>query len=459
MQLSNLISIGVVENDNSDRNQITRIVNSICLVLAFFALIFGIGSYLLDLNSSLMILSFINFFFQTIPIFLNKIGKHNLARVLVILLSYLIIAAFSIIFGPEVHFQYFLTSTIVTPLILLASTKKVYQYSITALGILIWIGIEIYGILHPPIILLEPIVSNSIRISIDIFVVLTVFAVVAIFSSEKQNFYKKLQSVNSELSSATSKTNASLNYAKKMQNNLLKPNYEVSKLFKNFIVYNQPKDIIGGDTYWMIKKGKYKFLAVIDCTGHGVPGALMTMMVHAALNDISKSSEIKKPSEILTELHNRIFENLNQSAEDRLTQDGCDIAICRFNQDENDFIYAGAGIPLYIVDHATVIKIKSNYRSIGGKLYTNKSVHNTFKDHTLTISPNQTYFLLTDGIEDQLNFKNEAYGSKRLAKTLVKTNQLGAKSASQLIGNDFKEWKGATEQLDDTLLIGIKLNR
>lgn len=457
MFLNKIISAGVSSEISSEDSQIIRIVNSVCIALSVFCLLFAIGIIVLDFPSVLLVLTFITFSFQVIPIILNSLGYYIWAKIGLIVLSFLIIFIFSVLFGPKIHFHYYLISTISTPLIFLTKEKKNIKYFLSAFGLLIWIAVEVYGAFYPPIIELADFASTTIRIATDLFVITIVFYLIFIFTSEKKLFLEQLQKANSLLEIEKERSRQELQYARKIQTNLLVPISEFNSIYDKLIIFNQPKDIIGGDTYWNFQIEGYEYIAVIDCTGHGVPGGLMTTMIHSSLNEIVKLKVVKTPSEILTELNLRVYDNLNQSSINNFSQDGCDIGLCRINHRNNQFLFSGAGISLQIKDEFEIKKVQSNYRSIGGKLINPKMLKDPFIDQSVDLNSNNTYFLYTDGIEDQLNRNNEAYGSERLEESLIKISELTSDKAINYLMEDFNSWKKDTPQLDDTLLIGFKL--
>lgn len=249
----------------------------------------------------------------------------------------------------------------------------------------------------------------------------------------------------------------SLDYAQKIQKSILPDITEIENCIPNIFVYNQPKDVIGGDFFWVFKKDNLFYIATIDCTGHGVPGALMSMTVHSLINEIVHTEGIKNPSNILSTLHEKIFKTLRQHKGDEYSQDGCDLSILRLDYDKDELTYAGAHNDIYLHDGTNLDVLKVDRKSIGGlsMLGESKSTRE-FTEHTIPLPKNSLIVLTSDGIPDQLNLKNEAFGNNELDKFIYEAHPLKAPQMRALFETKINAFTKGVKQQDDQLLIGIK---
>lgn len=244
----------------------------------------------------------------------------------------------------------------------------------------------------------------------------------------------------------------SINYAKRIQQAILPSDSEVKKmLFESFVLY-MPKDVVSGDFYWVEKKNNKVLFAAIDCTGHGVPGAFMSMIGNTLLNEIVNDRGITKPSEILEQLREGIIKALKQTGESGENQDGMDIAICALEGKKLE--YAGANNPLWIISNAGLTEIKADKQPIGIYYGTPKP----FTNHVVDLNIGDSVYIFTDGYADQIGGELQKKFKYKQLQELIEKNctsdmQLQQKIYYQVIN----DWKGQLEQVDDILLMGIRI--
>lgn len=260
----------------------------------------------------------------------------------------------------------------------------------------------------------------------------------------------------------------SIRYAKRIQLATLPYSDIIKKHLPDSFILYKPKDIVSGDFYAFAKKEDEIILAAADCTGHGVPGAFMSMIGTNLFNQIINEKNITKPSEILNQLDKGIERALKQEETDN--HDGMDMVICSFNFKENKFQYAGANRPLWIVrknkhDSNAVLEkdnfgefieiIKPNKNPIGGF---NQEQKELFTNHYFEIETGDTIYLLTDGYSDQFGGAlGKKLLSKRLRDYLIEIKNESMQKQEMLLDLFFEEWRGKHEQVDDVLIIGIRL--
>lgn len=260
---------------------------------------------------------------------------------------------------------------------------------------------------------------------------------------------------NAELEVQRRDSLASINYARRIQYAVL-PNEET--IYRNiplsFIIY-KPKDIVSGDFYWFheIDKDNY-IIACGDCTGHGVPGALMTVIGNNLLNQTIIENKITEPSKILTELDRLITITLKQQKEhEYYVQDGMDIALMKVNKAKKEIVFSGAKRLAIYIHNKTLEEIKGNKYSLGGM----SDIVKIFEETNINYTEDDIIYLFTDGCTDQFGGeKGKKFSIKQLRELLISIHTKKPGDQKQLLENALENWKGNHEQVDDILLIGIK---
>ena len=247
---------------------------------------------------------------------------------------------------------------------------------------------------------------------------------------------------------------ASIDYAKSIQSSIL-PNITTIKEYLTdvFVIY-KPRDVVSGDFYWSGKQNGKEVLVAADCTGHGVPGALMSMIGSEILTELVLGSAITDPARILSELHKRVSDTLNQT--ETSNSDGMDLAIIEIDRSAKKMVFAGAKNPIIYFQNGELNIIKGDKAPIGGLLdiYDRKS----YTNHTIDISLETCFYLFSDGYADQFGGKKERkYSMRALKASLTKIHEMNCKDQMGFLEDELQRWKGDHEQIDDILLIGGKI--
>ena len=246
---------------------------------------------------------------------------------------------------------------------------------------------------------------------------------------------------------------SSIAYAKRIQNAIL-PSIENMKEKMNVFVLYKPRDIVSGDFYWYQETKKYYYIAVVDCTGHGVPGAFMSLLASTYLDQILLENKEPLPSQILTELDKKIWSSFKQKSEDDKIRDGMDMALCRIEKQKNEMIFSGANRPLYFYSNNNFTEVKTAIYSIGGVF---EGGGKGFVDSHFVFKKSDSVYLFSDGFGDQFGGpKNKRYSTKRMKKMFDEIHHLSILEQFQTVSMELESWKGSNEQIDDVLLIGIK---
>ncbi len=252
----------------------------------------------------------------------------------------------------------------------------------------------------------------------------------------------------------------SIEYASRIQNALLPPDYLMEKSLQDYFILFKPRDIVSGDFYWMTEKDNKLIMAAADCTGHGVPGAFMSMLGIAFLNEIvNKIVENEhvyslQANEILNQLRSYIIESLHQSQDNTESKDGIDIALTIIDFNTQKIQYAGAHNPLYLVRNNEVTVKKADRMPVA----IHKKADQPFTNHEIEFQDQDTIYIFSDGFHDQIGGKKgRKFMSGKFKKYLLEIHKEPMEKQKELLNNKFEEWRNGYQQLDDILIIGAKL--
>jgi ligand-binding sensor domain-containing protein/serine phosphatase RsbU (regulator of sigma subunit) len=292
-------------------------------------------------------------------------------------------------------------------------------------------------------------------------IIFTVLSIILFFRyrtnrirKEKQLLEIKVQERTLELAQKNKDITSSIEYAKRIQEAILPQQDFIFKYLPYSFILYKPKDIVSGDFYWFGIKNNKKIIAAVDCTGHGVPGAFMSMIGHNLLNQIINENGITSPSEILNQLNFGVQQALKQH-ENSETRDGMDVCLCVFDDATQKLNYAGAYRPLYIINKNKELKIiEGDKFPIGGAQI---SGERKFTEHTIYINEGDTFYLFSDGYADQFGGdKGKKFMLKRFQQLLIEIYDYSMKEQGELLDKNIEKWKNGTDQVDDILVIGIR---
>ncbi len=245
----------------------------------------------------------------------------------------------------------------------------------------------------------------------------------------------------------------SIQYAKRIQSAILPPNGILEDSIPEHFIFYMPKDIVSGDFYWIAKEGEEIFVAAADCTGHGVPGAFMSMLGLSFLNEIVRSEKGLSAAEILERLRANIISSLRQTGKVGEAKDGMDIALVKINLKTLSGQFSGAYNPLYIIRNNELEQIKADKMPIG--IYFKEKF---FTNHDIEFEVGDYIYIFSDGFVDQFGGpKNQKYMTKRFKNLLIEIHQQPMLSQQERLAQELENWRGAKEQLDDVLIIGLGL--
>jgi serine phosphatase RsbU (regulator of sigma subunit) len=257
-----------------------------------------------------------------------------------------------------------------------------------------------------------------------------------------------------EIQNKNKKINDSINYAKRIQNAILPSSRLISKALKDSFILYKPRDVVSGDFPWFVQIKDDIFIAAVDCTGHGVPGALLSLIGYFLLNDIVRSRKVTDPGKILDLLDEGVTQTLRQDQDDSATKDGMDIALCRIQVATRELEYSGAHRPLYIMKAGVMDEVKGNKFPIGGGIFKNQTNFTTTK---IQLEHGDSVYFSSDGFPDQFGGpENRKFGPKKVREIVERVHNQSMAEAEKVFDLEWETWRGETKQTDDVLLIGIK---
>ena len=280
---------------------------------------------------------------------------------------------------------------------------------------------------------------------------------VANFKEKADNYAQELEvTVNNrtkELKEVNELLTSSIDYASKIQKAFLPNELEIKDFCNDYFIYHSQRDTVGGDFYSIFKKENKMYVAVFDCAGHGVPGALLTMILGSFLQNIIKQ-KINSPGDILQNLNILFKEALKNTEGYEVSEDGLDAAILEIEKGKNIFKYASAGMPLILINDEVNNILKGDKKGIG---YSSTPESYSFNNYDLNIKKNDLIFLASDGICDQIGGKGISFGNRRFIEALEKSKKLEMVEQKSKFLKIFNDYKGSYNRRDDITLIGLKV--
>jgi serine phosphatase RsbU (regulator of sigma subunit) len=271
----------------------------------------------------------------------------------------------------------------------------------------------------------------------------------------KQQSNIQLQEQNNIIKEKKQEIDHSIQYAKGIQLAILPEMKELNEQFKESFVLYKPKDVVSGDFYWFAKVEKDFYCLAADCTGHGVPGALMSIIGMDKIIQAIFEKKITEPNKILSYLNIQIKNVLKQHSDASIQKDGMDIAILKFDGTNSFVEYSGANRPLFLIRDKDIIEYKANKTAIAG--FTPNDYE--FTTHKISLQKNDSLYIFTDGYADQFGGPSggKKVMTKKLKQMLISVTDMPAVEQKNTLESAFTEWKGDFEQTDDVLIVGVKI--
>jgi len=243
----------------------------------------------------------------------------------------------------------------------------------------------------------------------------------------------------------------SIQYAQRLQSTILPTLGNVRQLFPKSLIFYKPKSVVSGDFYWFKNVGGKKLFAAADCTGHGVPGAFMSLVGHNFLNHVTKV--FLDPAQILNNVNRLATEVMKTNSSG--VRDGMDIALCSYHEDSRTLEFSGANNSIYIIRNNELMELKATKRSIGSFGEQGENFHT----HKMQMEPGDMLYCFSDGYADQFGgSENKKFMRKNFKSLLCEISKLEISEQEKALQHAFETWKGNFEQTDDILVIGIQIS-
>jgi len=271
---------------------------------------------------------------------------------------------------------------------------------------------------------------------------------------DKQRANVVLEEKNALITSQKQEITDSIKYASRIQTAVLPSSNLIADAIPEHFVLFLPRDIVSGDFYWMTCKNDKIVLVAADCTGHGVPGAFMSMLGVSFLYEIVNKESILQPSEILNRLRNHIKTTLSQTGKIEEQKDGMDISLCVIDKQNKQLEWAGAFNPLYQIRKGELIEYKADKMPVAVHINDYKS----FTNHEVEIQPGDTFYMFSDGFSDQFGGADgRKFMSKKFKEKLLSIWDKPMEEQRSLLLTAHLDWRGDHDQVDDVLVIGFRM--
>ena len=453
---NNGIPLELDENEKK-RIRILNIMLFIIIVLSLFFLIIDLFHQVYEGVSITLITIFTNL----IILFLIHKKKYTLSKWFSIVFIIGYISILTILTGKNTGTIIYLIPGVLFPTIIFHNKKTIIVLSIFIIGLfctLFWLTQSI-----GPFIELTDEVRVIYRFSGMLGVIITSFLMVWYFRNLNDAYENIIIEKNKSLITANDKVNLqklkleiknkeitdSINYARRIQQAILPPESKINNHLKNNFILYLPKDIVAGDFYWLEAKEDRVLFAAADCTGHGVPGAMVSVVCNNALNRSVREYDLTDPGKILDKTREIVIQEFEKSDEE--VRDGMDIAICSLIGDKLE--YAGAHNPLWIVRNGVLLETKANKQPIGK--FDNLLPYTT---HSFVLEKGDTVYIFSDGYPDQFGGeKGKKYKSGNFKKFLLSIQEDSMEKQLTLLIEEFEKWRGSMEQIDDVCVIGLRI--
>ncbi len=270
---------------------------------------------------------------------------------------------------------------------------------------------------------------------------------------------ERLHKSNELLRKKNEEITDSIEYAQRLQQSFLPDIQKLKSMVSDAFVLYQPKDLLSGDFYWYHQTDEKLFVFVIDCTGHGVPGALMSVLAHSIVKEVVLNKKLESPSEILHAIDQELFHSLQNHEKEEMVKDGMDVAVTVFNFTKNTVSFSGAFRPMLRIREGKLSEFPASRYPIG--FY--QDIRKEFDEFHSEIKPGDQFFLFTDGYSDQFggdpstSSGAKKLNKKRFSELLLTASEMTGEEQSSFLAYAHNNWKQQEEQTDDVLVLGVKI--
>ena len=453
---------GISENLVYSEKKRIRILNRIIFINALLSFLFLIID-LLNNSFEGFLISLSTLLISIILLLLIHKKLITISKWIILLFLIIFISSITILTGKDSGTIIYFVPGILFPAIIFQNKKLILILSI--FFIILLISVFWLGQLIDPLIKLSHYEKTYYQISSLIGGTLITFLIIWFIRTTNIEYEEIIIEHNKNLNHSNNKINQqklkleiknkdltdSINYASRIQQAILPNNKKISRFFKNHFLLYLPKDIVSGDFYWMEEANNQIYLAIADCTGHGIPGAMVSVVCNNALNRSIQKFKLTAPKAILNKTRELVIDAFEDN--DQTIRDGMDIALCCIDKTNNKLTFSGANNPIIIIRENKTITLHADRQPIG-----KYSFGKSFNQQEISLNTDDTIYLFTDGFYDQFGGeRGKKYKSDTLKKFLLKNSSFTLKKQKELLLSEFNNWKGNLEQIDDVCIMGVKI--
>ena len=443
---------GIFHDTPSSQLRSIRLLTYISFTAVFTALFYSIlFLFLGETVPAILDLMLVILFIPSLV--LIRFKKHYLAKYLLIVNANIAILLVIVVYGQQYRNELFFIVSSVLGIILFREKKHGLISFILAVSFFLFTKVCLKNgkAIYPT----DESLTYPLAIIGLISICVIVYLLILYIKNETLGYEEKIISAYKNLDEKKNYILDSLNYAASIQMAVFGSKSQILKHFKEGFILFKPKDIVSGDFYWFGSVEDEKIIVSADCTGHGVPAALMTIMGNDLLNEIVLQDKIIRPDKVLEELDRKIINGLsNENGVER--QDGMDISIVSINTEKQRIYFAGAKNPLYIIYKNEIEIKKGSFFPIGSNQYNTKK---QYELHELNYKKGTKIYLFSDGFQDQFGGeKGKKFMKKRFRELIYETRIESMQEQKKILINEFNAWKKEEDQTDDVIVIGLLLN-
>jgi serine phosphatase RsbU (regulator of sigma subunit) len=437
--------VGAEETADVAERRRVILLNSVSAIAGTACIGNSVAGFIIDHAHPINIINLGGGFICLIIFYLNSIMNYNIAKILSFVCFIFYIFALAFFAGKKMGVEYIL---VVVSVVSVLQYEKLVNKILTAVicvssFLLIKFMLNNHEVPYPTNALIE----NSFYFNIVVMFFMLNLTVI-LMNAEHNRYAEIIEETNKSVTD-------SIRYAKRIQTAIFANPQEISHSFPNSFLFFRPKDIVSGDFYWYGEVEGKKIIMAADCTGHGVPGAFMTVMGNNFLDEIVNEKKITAPDRILQELDRKIISTLQKQGSAEKREDGMDITILSIDEKHNTLSFAGAKNPLYYIQDNELKEIKGSKFPVGSSQFNTPKV---FEKHEVPYQTNDIFYIFTDGYQDQFGGEDgKKYMTKNFRNFLFNISGKEFPFQEKSLESELNRWKGAFRQTDDILVIGIKM--
>jgi serine phosphatase RsbU (regulator of sigma subunit) len=450
MKWSNkILNVGLDGNEDTEYSRHAHVVNSILFITCFFSALY--------LPVLLILKKYLYFFIQTgctalccFGYFFSSKKMFRAAAYYMYANIFLILLLFVIIANNNIGAEFTMIPAALSAFIAFRHKKD---------ALVIFSAFILYCAIAQVLRHYLPIVPVDEKIRIGFYYMNIFFsfmasgAVIINFQVAVEKHEKIILLQKTEIEDRSREITDSINYAKRIQQATLTPEDELKKHFSDCFVFLKPKDVVSGDFYWFSESPTNRILAVADCTGHGVPGAFMSMLAFEMLQTTLLLEEVSTTSEAFSRLDKKITETLNRN--NRSHRDGMDMALCAFSKSSNKVQFSGANRPVILIRDKKIIEFPPDKQTIGGGI---DNISKQFHSTEIETKKGDLFYFFSDGYADQFGGpKEKKFMLKQFKDLLLLISDHAMTVQKKMLDETLADWRGGYEQTDDILVVGIKI--